>query len=946
MIHNVIRLSKKIGLPIYYRLPRGMQVVTTQAYRKVRRVIRKPIAISVRQISVNDSAKLALEVASNKEVTAPTANSMDGRELIAAARLADPSGIQDNTSHSSEVESIDDLPASQCTPLPSFDIQNIVEFLGKPTKFTLTSGENDWLKLTEPVVVQLLCTDCYEIQFGFTVRSNDLNVKSSDINITPIYDGIDTHSNECDISLSEGIISFRIHPPRNCTNIAIRLESTSSNVDVHNQYNMIAVRRGISVVVGVYKEEDVISNVLESFSRQDADKSEFEIIFVVNGPKDQSEQIIAEWIVDNSDINASLFYEQIPSLSNARNVGVRYSSFSHVTFVDADDTLSQSYLASMLERITIQSIVCSNIVNVSEDGALDVYNYANASILALKDKSAFAPQDASNISTMSACKAIPSYMVRCVPFLVHLKNGEDTPFYCEIYARFPQLKLNADSDPERCVYFRLMRSGSLSRRSLDYEFHILDRLSVIKEISHAASLPQKDDIRRFNFAKMSGQIGFMAEYLRAYPEKYLEVVREIQNYNIPNFPLDLLKDRSSTQLVIAYCFPPFQDASSIVMAKRIYEAGVLCDVISNDIANVRAEDNRLLQPIKPFIAKHAILNSPVSFSSWPAIQKFAELTVAKADQIQLARKRPYQRMYSRAQWVSSHFAAIQFKLKYPDIHWTAEFSDPLLYGVNGDIRPGKIDPKWLQSSGLLNRLSELGVSFNSEETNLFYWCELATIHLADELVFTNLNQLKYMRGYLPSSQDRSVVNRKATVSAHPVARGWLSNPDRANEPSFYNLNLAYFGSFYVNRGVGELLSALRNLTEKQRSRTRFYIYSREYKEAVAEAEYLGISDIIICKPELPYADMISELTKFDLLVVNDARVPEGKLNPFLPSKLSDYRQSDVPILAIYQPGSSLSKLKDVEYRVSANLPKEKFESAIRSTLKKASEDKRARLLAH
>ncbi|KAB2709733.1 glycosyltransferase [Brucella intermedia] len=900
VIKRILKFSKQIGRPVYHRLPHPVQVATTFTYRGLRRALLRPVEIPSRQ---------------------------------GLGSIPCMDSTESTTPHQS------DQPAK----LAKYDIQNLKSFLGLPNQFIESLSENKWITLDKSITINISYHNAYELQFAFVVKTDEINVKSSKIQITPTFDGIDGDSQECELSHSDGFITFRIHPPVNSGHISVRIEDPNSSAVVCNEYSMASVLKGISVVVGVYKEERLIQNLLESLSQQNSPRDRFEIIFVVNGPKDGSEKIIRNWMIHNPDIQSSIHYDPKPSLSNARNVGTKHSRYSHITFIDADDTISTSYLSSMYERLHHNAIMCSNIINIFENGSTDINNNSNSSLLSITEKSSFPPQDAPNFATMSACKAIPSFMVRSVPFLVHLKNGEDTPFYCEIYARFPHIFLNLDDDKDRCTYYRLMRSDSLSRRELSYEFHVLDRLRVIKEIARVASLPQLEDIRRFNYAKMSGQIGFISEYIRAHPKDYLRILHEIESFNIQNFPLDRLKDYSSTQLVIAYCFPPFQDASAIVMAKRIYEAGVPCDVISNEMKSVREEDIRLLRPIKPFLARHLVLDCPVSFASWPGIQSFADAAVKHAEQIQAFRERAYERMYSRAQWVSSHFAALQIKLRQPDIFWTAEFSDPLLYGVNGDLRLGDIDSEWLQSSGLLDRLSQLGVDYDSEQKNLFYWCELATIHLADELIFTNKNQLQYMRGYLPTEQDRVTVDTKAIVSPHPIAKGWLSNLDRANEPQISNLNLAYFGSFYINRGVGELLSALRNLPVQERTKIRIYIYSREYKDAKLEAEYLGISDIVICKPEMPYADMISELNKFDLLVVNDAKVDKGKINPFLPSKISDYKQSDVPILAIYQPGSAMSKLKDIQYKVSISLPDHKFESAIRTTLRKAADDKRCRL---
>ncbi|NKB79872.1 glycosyltransferase family 2 protein [Ochrobactrum daejeonense] len=108
--------------------------------------------------------------------------------------------------------------------------------------------------------------------------------------------------------------------------------------------------------------------MMESILSQDLDKGRFEIIFVENGEKDGSGAIIKEFISNNRKIKTKYFYSEIKSLSNARNIGIGLANFSHITFVDCDDTISDSYLKSMYERLDAKYISCSNIVNVYEDG--------------------------------------------------------------------------------------------------------------------------------------------------------------------------------------------------------------------------------------------------------------------------------------------------------------------------------------------------------------------------------------------------------------------------------------------------------------------------------------------------------------------------------------------------------------------------------------------------
>lgn len=74
------------------------------------------------------------------------------------------------------------------------------------------------------------------------------------------------------------------------------------------------------------------------------------------------------------------------------------------------------------------------------------------------------------------------------------------------------------------------------------------------------------------------------------------------------------------------------------------------------------------------------------------------------------------------------------------------------------------------------------------------------------------------------------------------------------------------------------------------------------------------SDRFITKKPLKYPDFLNATTKFDVLLVNDVTT-DGvfEVNPYLPSKLSDYMGAKTDVWALYEPGSALSKT-DVKYK--------------------------------
>ena len=63
---------------------------------------------------------------------------------------------------------------------------------------------------------------------------------------------------------------------------------------------------GISVIIPTYKGEKYISKLLDSVVNQTIDFNLFEVIFIVNGEKDNTTKIIEKCIKDNPKVNIIL----------------------------------------------------------------------------------------------------------------------------------------------------------------------------------------------------------------------------------------------------------------------------------------------------------------------------------------------------------------------------------------------------------------------------------------------------------------------------------------------------------------------------------------------------------------------------------------------------------------------------------------------------------------
>ena len=100
------------------------------------------------------------------------------------------------------------------------------------------------------------------------------------------------------------------------------------------------LEKGINVLVPTYKAEKYIGKFLDSMKKQTLDYDLFEVLFVINGERDNTENMIREFIKNNPKINIKII-ESEPGATTARNKGIDVLSREYVTFIDVDDFISR-----------------------------------------------------------------------------------------------------------------------------------------------------------------------------------------------------------------------------------------------------------------------------------------------------------------------------------------------------------------------------------------------------------------------------------------------------------------------------------------------------------------------------------------------------------------------------------------------------------------------------
>ncbi|MBM7789833.1 glycosyltransferase family protein [Tenggerimyces flavus] len=431
---------------------------------------------------------------------------------------------------------------------------------------------------------------------------------------------------------------------------------------------------------------------------------------------------------------------------------------------------------------------------------------------------------------------------------------------------------------------------------------------------HLAAIAQLEELRAEAGAAMVAPIDeaiaaratAIGTYLQRHPSEHAELVAALDELPIFHLPYGLVNAGMPRGVVFAYAFAPYADASGIVMAKRIRTMGRVADVVYNAMDRIRTVDPTTRRIAGPFTADEAVIATPTYFSHWPAMEQFILEGLDQARKWE-AEKGPYRWSYSRAHFAASHLLGAAHKLASPSVSWTAEFSDPLSRDMLDEERGTTVEPGPVREL-LTAGLEKLGLPMPASD-NCFVWCEELAYVLADELIFTNENQLEYMLSYCSDPLVAATARAKAVVSAHPtLPTPFYSMVDGHAPLEPGKAHVAYFGVFYPTRGLDDVLAAAAELGPADRERLMLHVFTTKPETLRARAAELGIGACVRVGPYAGYLEFLNLTTRFDCLVVNDANTSEHhERNPYLPSKWSDYKGSGTAVWGLVEPDSPLSR---------------------------------------
>lgn len=675
-------------------------------------------------------------------------------------------------------------------------------------------------------------------------------------------------------------------------NLRTRIDKLRSNISVISDYE-----KGISVIIPVFDGIEYIERCLKSLINQRIIDAKFEVIIVLNG-KYLNE---LEYLYVNEELFNKLdlfvLINDSKGASAARNLGIKNAKYSHLMFIDIDDYISLNYIQETYATLEKGTISITQIRDVIKEVLLPE-SPMNDQIQNYIDNKLSNYRGLNRILTITACKAVPKEYFESFQFRENLNSGEDTLLFTEIIVNI-QPKIKIVPFEKDAVYYREIREDSVSRQETSFDFNIVQRIDILKILDKILTNVIDFDLKLIVKYKYNAQIVLMNKYLIKNPVEYKNVIKLVRNENLNNFSFEILNENLSETLIISYCAPPYSDTSASIVTKRIIENKKVVDIVSNRMDNIRGIDKTLEYLAKPFISTHIVNQKNASFSNFYFLSSYID----KVFQYYCENKEKYKYLYSRAMFPISNITPLFIKMINSNIHWTAEFSDPLLIDIESKKREAPMDYPTLNTfleSGVLGDFTEY------VDNNMFNLSELIPFALADELVFTNTNQMNFMFERFPENI-REQLLKKSIISSHPTLEEEYYDIHKTSYK--YNksvINIGYFGNFYSRRGINEILKIKEYFDDFTDSLIQIHVFTNLNGLTDEELQLLKLNNIAL-NNYVSYLEFLNLSKEMDILLLFDSITSDIKnMNPYLPSKLSDYIGSNSNILALVEKNSVMA----------------------------------------
>ena len=230
----------------------------------------------------------------------------------------------------------------------------------------------------------------------------------------------------------------------------------------------------ISVIIPTYKPGVYIYECIDSLLNQTLDKELYEIILVLNGPREPYLSDLSNYV--QKQANVVLLYEESAGVSYARNRGLDNAKGEYICFIDDDDIVSNNYLTSLFNKSNKETLVASDVKNFTLNISQSFNDYIYRAFLKFKSKDKDSIFLKRSFLSTAWCKIIPKNLIGEKRFDVRFKIGEDALFMFSISKGVKKIVLS-----DNAIYYRRCRKGSASRVKQPIKFRLNNSVMQILE---------------------------------------------------------------------------------------------------------------------------------------------------------------------------------------------------------------------------------------------------------------------------------------------------------------------------------------------------------------------------------------------------------------------------------------------------------------------------------
>ena len=230
----------------------------------------------------------------------------------------------------------------------------------------------------------------------------------------------------------------------------------------------------ISIIMPVFNKGRYLEKIIKSILKQTFE--DFELIIVDDGSTDCSAEICDYW--EKKDSRIRVRHMSNRGVSNARNTALDMAQGQYITFIDADDGISQDYLENLYRCITETNVdlVISGHKKVWENILKE--DCCEMQVVGKVHKKEILPhfaewQKRTGIFGYCCAKIFSKELVKGIYFDSELRLAEDFDFYLKLYDRIDTIYFDNHMN-----YYYLQDAENSSLEKNDYNIDYRAQLKI------------------------------------------------------------------------------------------------------------------------------------------------------------------------------------------------------------------------------------------------------------------------------------------------------------------------------------------------------------------------------------------------------------------------------------------------------------------------------------